>query len=792
MKLAKKPTISLLIVLLTVITSSAQKVIINPVFGSAATSSFKIERIELTDSTTTLFFRLLHTPGGTVWFDSSIYLQTASGDKKYYIVGTKGIEVGMNKKWIVPDSGVIHYGLIFPKMDSSISKFDYIGNGASAWKIFDIRFNSKTTILPEELMGNWITKDTSGKWLIGLYDSIAIYNNKIWHYNQVNVMNNIWTVTLKDATATTTIYLHSDNEGNCFVGQDAKQEVLCSHKMININYHKSTPQKAAFQAPFFSYGYATIKGFIDGYSTRVQNQPFIATFAKYSPITTVNEDGTFEMKIPLTHPSVCRIDFTARQTNLQQQENIYLEPGKETICYFKILNNYMWATSEKYFVSPFLYMGDNAEVNSEFCQFKRKIINKDFFSEWVHYSEGDQLDSFKNKALEIKNKADDRVISYLSNNAISEKTAKILRADINVQYGMNLLSFNYKRESEYKLANHIKDNSKTYFTPETFGFPYLNPLKTTLQDTFSVISFYFDNLLYYAKTYLTDVKKQDHSLPDIMKQMKSDGIKFSKNDEALYNWFDGIHNHNRDAADSFDYYQKETIRFKKKYTNTLEEVSGRLQSQTPEQKLENYLAMSDFTRDLIRLKTEITKLNEPLALPLGKSDLRDLRKKFSNSAFSDYFETLNKQIGNTLTENEGSVLKSNRDIDPDDLLESLTKPYIGRVILLDFWETWCNPCRMGMQQMAPLKRELKDSSIAFVCVASPSSPEDTWKTLAKTISGDHYRLNGSQYSAFYYRFNLKSIPRYILINKEGKIVNSDLGHKTNEELKTILLKLKNE
>jgi hypothetical protein len=58
MKLAKMSLFSVMIVLLTVITSSAQKIINNPVYGSANDAAIKIERIELTESTTALFFKV--------------------------------------------------------------------------------------------------------------------------------------------------------------------------------------------------------------------------------------------------------------------------------------------------------------------------------------------------------------------------------------------------------------------------------------------------------------------------------------------------------------------------------------------------------------------------------------------------------------------------------------------------------------------------------------------------------------------------------------------------------------
>ena len=109
-------------------------------------------------------------------------------------------------------------------------------------------------------------------------------------------------------------------------------------------------------------------------------------------------------------------------------------------------------------------------------------------------------------------------------------------------------------------------------------------------------------------------------------------------------------------------------------------------------------------------------------------------------------------------------------------------------ILVDFWATWCAPCRAGMQTLAPLKEELKRDSVAFVNIASDNSPEDTWKTMIKQIRGYHYYLNADDWQMLLTQYNIKGIPRYMIINKKGNILSANYDvYENPEKLKRILL-----
>jgi len=767
--------------------TSAQRIINNPSFGSSTNSTIKITQIELKDTATVLHFKVTFKPRNWIRIDTNSYILPSGSQNKLSMKATKGILVGCNKKWIMPDSGVVHFDLIYPLLDSSIKKFDFIENEGSDWKIFDIALVPKKTILPETLMGNWLENNDTNKWIIGLYDSVAIYKNKIWHYGGATHQNGEYQLKLTSSGESTNIYLKDDTSGNIFIGDSHLKKVSCSHKIINITNHRTTSTDGNVPTPFFKNGIATIKGYINHYSPKTLLPQ--SDFNTFTPITYINiianADGTFETNVPILHPGMYQFLLPRIRKTEVSLEYIYLEPGKETICYFDMDKNNTAIGITPDIASSSLFMGDNGEVNNELFQTTNVTRVATFDSTNIS-----DLDKYQQHQLEIKKANDTKVLTLLSTNAISEKTAKLIHANNTINYCFSLLMYNFSREFNYKREKHITDFRKTYLTPVTLGFPYLNPIKAALRDTLCQTSKMFNSLITSLKS-LPEAKKPDYSLTSIMNEMRNKGTVFNADENKLYNGLIAMKQPDNNVSDSFEFYEKLTNNFKKKYENTIDNIAKELQAFTTEQYLKRYFVYPDFITDYYTLTESITKIKLQSSA-LDSRELKEIRKKMSIPAFSNFLEDYNKTAIKPIKLNEGAVIKSAPYMSGDDGFETLIAPYKGKVIFLDFWETWCMPCKMGMSTIAPLKEELKDSNIVFICVSSQSSPKETWNILTKGIRAEHFRLSPSEYYPLYQKFNIKTIPRYVLINKEGRVVNSDVGHKSNDELRNMFLKLMNE
>jgi peroxiredoxin len=108
--------------------------------------------------------------------------------------------------------------------------------------------------------------------------------------------------------------------------------------------------------------------------------------------------------------------------------------------------------------------------------------------------------------------------------------------------------------------------------------------------------------------------------------------------------------------------------------------------------------------------------------------------------------------------------------------------YRGKVVLLDFWATWCDPCRYEIPWFMDMERKKKDRGFAVLGV---SMDDDGWEVVKPFIAelGVNYRiLVGNDETAQIYG-GVDALPTTFLIDREGKIafVHVGLGNRRDFE-----------
>ena len=195
-----------------------------------------------------------------------------------------------------------------------------------------------------------------------------------------------------------------------------------------------------------------------------------------------------------------------------------------------------------------------------------------------------------------------------------------------------------------------------------------------------------------------------------------------------------------------------------------------------------------FAFDVITAQTACRKLESEF-MPYADEQLADIQKTISHPFVASYISIENKNTIAKIEANKskkGFVVHDTPITEADKLFDSIMVKFRGKVVYVDFWATWCGPCRSGIKRIAPLKEEMKDEDVAFVYITNQTSPEKTYNNMIPDIKGEHFRVTPDEWNYLVGKFNISGIPHYSLVNTEGEIVKYKMGHNSNEKLKKII------
>lgn len=168
---------------------------------------------------------------------------------------------------------------------------------------------------------------------------------------------------------------------------------------------------------------------------------------------------------------------------------------------------------------------------------------------------------------------------------------------------------------------------------------------------------------------------------------------------------------------------------------------------------------------------------------------RQLYDTFANEPFSVRMEQALKPIEQSLEWSKpGHEAPDFKAVKTNDEWFSLSD-LRGKVVVIDVWATWCVPCLRMMPYFRQLEKDLSDPDLAFLSVCVGALPEkDLWLKLVKEngLTG-HLVFVDSWIHGFAKEYRVTSVPRFMIIDRQGKVFSYAAPAPKYPQLKQLIL-----
>ncbi|KYG84998.1 hypothetical protein AWW67_17310 [Roseivirga seohaensis] len=124
-------------------------------------------------------------------------------------------------------------------------------------------------------------------------------------------------------------------------------------------------------------------------------------------------------------------------------------------------------------------------------------------------------------------------------------------------------------------------------------------------------------------------------------------------------------------------------------------------------------------------------------------------------------------------------------------LEALITSHKGKVLYIDYWASWCGPCINEMPSSKQLQKGLANDNIVYIYLSSDRTDRPWQKTMERLElnEGLHFRIDNAGYTTKMEELNIPSIPRYMIYDTKGKLVNNNAPRPSQSKvLKAELMK----
>ena len=611
--------------------------------------------------------------------------------------------------------------------------------------------------------------ESSGDWEIGFFDKFVVYDCQFWQYERVSENGDKYDIALRNNNDLLIVKIGKDKNG--------KREIRIGQNKPQL-YSKITSQ----YLPYYPPSDASTELIDNGYSH--VDTITIAGWLKDMP-ESERAAGAFEFFYNNIFQNgqlvvSCEIDsigrFTVKVPVINSHE-LFLRHGSTSI-------STVFEAGETYFLlhdfknNQMMFMGRNSMLQNMY------LAHQDFFGRIAPYMNGGPIhgtyssyDEFYKDSEEFWTKLNSDLDSIIKvHPTLSSKYTNYLRHSWNMtqaarlaQAGNNLPDHKLPKaaldEIVEKYWKHLP-RPYTAYCGELFGLRVHLLQQLMMQNGFDATSATFKSIvndrdLDIQASHRETIEKYLSMIDDF--RQKTEGL---SSQEEIQKVAQDFQTKNQSIMQ-----EMEAVMADAKMNDLITERNFAISTDYPLAILDSIGSERDMKDFFVGLNTSALISGSNHSLSPAMMEMAE--KRISLPIVKDALRELNQKYLDIENRNQQSIQSTGMSLG-ESLFRQFTEPYKGKIILVDFWGTWCVPCMRALSKSQEEYKRLSPYNIVYIYFAN-NSPEAKWKDAIEQnqIKGEnvvHFNLELAEQKAIEQFFQVSSFPSYYLIGKEGNLL----------------------